>query len=161
MKRLSKLMFAVLALIATASVQASVLMHFDGRPASIEEYAGKGKWLVVMIWASDCHVCNQEVENYDLFHSAHMDKDATVLGISIDGKQGLDDARAFVARHRVAFPNLIGEPDAVTEMFTGLTGVSWVGTPTFLIYNPKGKLVVQQIGAVPVELIESFIKRNS
>lgn len=161
MKRLSSALIVVFVVLMSGAAQASVLTHFDGKPAAIDDYAGKGKWLVVMIWASDCHVCNQEVENYELFHNAHKNKDAIVLGISIDGRQGLGEAKKFVSRHQVNFPNLIGEPEAVTEMFTGLTGVSWVGTPTFLIYNPAGKLVVQQIGAVPVELIESFIKRNS
>jgi len=161
MKRLSRFLIPLLALLLVGVAQASVLAHFDGKAADIGDYAGKGKWLVVMIWASDCHVCNDEVENYDLFHNAHKNKDATVLGISIDGKQGLGEAQKFVSRHHVDFPNLIGEPEELTQMFTGITGVSWVGTPTFLIYNPKGKLVVQQIGAVPVELIESFIKRSS
>ena len=40
--------------------QAGGLQDFDGQPKSISDYAGKGKWLVVMIWASDCHICNQE-----------------------------------------------------------------------------------------------------
>jgi peroxiredoxin len=161
MKKLSKLLLPVLAMLLAGTVQASELSQFDGKPAAIDDYSGKGKWLVVMIWASDCHVCNAEVENYDLFHNAHKNRDAMVLGISIDGKQGLGEAKKFVSRHMVDFPNLIGEPEVVTQMFTNITGVAWVGTPTFLIYNPGGKLVVQQIGAVPVELIESFIKRNS
>ena len=150
----------VMAALLAGVVQAANLQDFDGKPGAIDDYAGKGKWLVVMIWASDCHVCNAEAQNYDFFHDAHKDKDATVLGISIDGQGGLQDARAFVARHQVSFPNLIGEPQAVMQLFYDLTGVTWVGTPTFLIYNPSGKLVVQQIGAVPVDLIESFIKRN-
>ena len=32
---------------------------------------------------------------------------------------------------------------------------------TFLIYSPKGELVVQQIGAVPTELIENFISSQA
>jgi peroxiredoxin len=151
----------VMAALLSGAVQAATLQDFDGKPGAIKDYAGKGKWLVVMIWAHDCHVCNEEVENYDFFYDAHKDKDAIVLGISLDGQDYLDEAKKFVARHQVSFPNLIGEPEAVMQMFYDLTGVTWVGTPTFLIYNPAGKLVVQQIGAVPVDLIESFIKRNS
>jgi peroxiredoxin len=161
MKRLVSILVTVLALLLAGAAQAASLQHFDGKPGAIDDYAGKGKWLVVMIWASDCHVCNEEVENYDFFHDAHKNKDAAVLGISIDGQAKIQDAREFVARHQVSFPNLIGEPGDVAQMFYELTGVTWVGTPTFLIYKPSGKLVVQQIGAVPVDLIESFIKRNS
>ncbi|MBD3670102.1 MAG: TlpA family protein disulfide reductase [Gammaproteobacteria bacterium] len=132
-----------------------------GNPARIEDYTGKGKWLVVMIWAHDCHVCNAEASHYDFFHDAHKRTDATVLGVTLDGQAHREEAMEFVARHDLSFPNLIGEPSDVMRMFSELTQVAWVGTPSFLIYDPEGKLVVQQIGAVPVELIEAFIKRNS
>jgi len=36
----------------------------------------------------------------------------------------------------------------------------WVGTPTILVYNPKGELLAAQPGAVPTELIEEFIEQN-
>ncbi len=161
MKRLIRILLPAFVLLLAGTAHASMLSKLDGTPASISGYAGKGQWLVVMIWGAHCTVCNAEVEKYVDFYHAHKDKDATVLGISMDGKQRLGEAKKFVSRHHVDFPNLIGEPEAVTQMFTNLTGATWVGTPSFMIYDPKGKLVVQQVGAPPVEQIESFIKRNS
>lgn len=137
------------------------LTDFDGRPAGIERYAGNGKWLVVMIWASDCHVCNQEVEHYEAFHEAHQQRDARVLGISMDGLDNVEAARNFIKRHKVRFANLIGSPQDVTRLYGELTGEYLPGTPTFLIYDPKGKLVAKQAGAVPVKLIEDFIRKSS
>ena len=61
------------------------LYDFEGRPHALEEYLGKGKWLIVTVWASDCAVCNKEIPEMVAFHNAHRDKDATVLGISVDG----------------------------------------------------------------------------
>jgi peroxiredoxin len=136
------------------------LQDFSGTQRDIDAYAGKGKWLIVMIWASDCHVCNAEAGAYVGFHERHKDNDATVLGISMDGEAKKDEARAFIERHHVTFPNLIGEAHAVAWMFTALTGLSWVGTPTFLIYSPSGELVAQQVGAAPVPLIEEFIQKH-
>jgi len=138
----------------------SPLQDFSGKPHNIDEYTGKGKWTVVMIWASDCRVCNHEVHNYIDFHFVHSDKDATVLGISIDGRAGKADAREFIKRHQVNFPNLIGEPEAVADWFASLTGAHWIGTPTFLIYAPDGELKAQQVGAVPTPIIEDFIKKS-
>ncbi len=140
---------------------ASALQDFNGQPKSISDYAGKGKWLVVMIWASDCHVCNQEAHAYVDFHFANAEDNAHVLGISIDGQARKAEAQKFIERHNVNFPNLIGEPAAVAKMFSELTGVYFAGTPGFLIYDPEGKLRVQQLGAVPPELIEEFIKQNT
>jgi len=140
---------------------AGELTDFSGQSKSISDYTGNGKWRIVMIWASDCHVCNQEAHSYVKFHREHQDKDAQMLGISMDGKTKLKDAEEFVKRHQLNFPNLIGEPVDVAMEYMHLTGAEWVGTPTFLIYGPKGKLLAKQEGAVPVDLIENFIKSHN
>jgi len=128
---------------------------------SIADYTGKGKWLVVMLWASDCHVCNQEAHQYIKFHQDRVNKDAQVLGISLDGVAKKNDAQEFIKRHQVNFPNLIGEPEKIATMYQELTGDTWIGTPSFMVYTPKGELLGAQAGAVPVPVIESFIERES
>ena len=143
------------------TTQASVLQDFNGQAKSISDYAGKGKWLVVMIWASDCHICNKEAHAYVDFHFAHSDDNAEVLGISIDGQANKVDALNFIEEHKLNFPNLIGEHEDVAYLFMQLTGNYLAGTPAFLIYDATGKLRVQQLGAVPPELIEDFIKQNT
>ena len=134
---------------------------FDGNPHAIKDFVGNGKWMVVMLWASDCHVCNQEINQYIAFHKNHMDKDAVVLGVSLDGDEKKADANDFFSRHKVNFPSLIGEPEQVAAMYQNLTGAEWIGTPTFMVYTPAGKLLGAQVGAVPPEIIESFIDRES
>jgi peroxiredoxin len=138
-----------------------VLTDFAGKRRTIDEFSGDGKWLVVMIWASDCHICNTEVPEYMAFHEAHKDKDASVLGVSMDGDARKKEAMAFLDRHLVNFPNLIGEIVAVATLYEELTGSFLAGTPAFLIYTPSGELAAKQIGAVPVKLIEEFIAANS
>ncbi len=138
-----------------------VLKDFQGAVRRIEDFSGQGKWLVVMIWASDCHICNTEVPEYMAFHEAHKDKDAAVLGVSMDGTSRLEEAKGFLDRHLVNFPSLIGEPTAVTELYRRLTGTYLSGTPAFLVYTPSGGLAAKQIGAVPVKLIEEFIEANA
>lgn len=145
----------------TASASAGGLKDFNGTEKAISDYAGDGKWRIVMIWASDCHVCNQEVHAYIKFHEQRKDTDARVLGVTLDGKEKFKEAQEFIKRHGVTFPNLIGEPEDVVIEYMKLTGSDWIGTPTFLIYTPKGKLVAKQEGAVPVALIENFIKSQA
>lgn len=137
------------------------LKAFDGTLHSLDEYTGKGKWTVVMIWAYDCSVCNAEAENYVKFHNAHKDKDAFILGISMDGKEHKSDAVKFIQRHKVDFQNLIDEPENVADLYSSLTGKPWVGTPTFLIFSPSGELRAAQVGAVPTNLIASYIAKHS
>jgi peroxiredoxin len=137
------------------------LKDFNGAPHKLADFTGKGKWTVIMLWASDCRVCNAEIGQYIQFNEDHKDKDASILGVSLDGQARLEAARDFIKRHTVTFPNLVGEPEEVANLYQTLTSSEWVGTPSFLVYNPKGELLAAQAGAVPPELIEKFIKENS
>lgn len=137
-----------------------VLTDFTGNRRAIDEFTGNGKWLVVMIWALDCAICNTEVKQYMAFHDAHRGKDASVLGLSMDGVSHFQQAQFFLARHEVNFPSLIGEGEAVTRLYAQLTGEFLAGTPAFLVYAPSGELAAKQIGAVPVDLNENFVAQQ-
>lgn len=159
--RFSLWILAALMLFAGPALAMTILKDFDGTLHTLDEYTGQGKWAIVMIWASDCHACNAEAKNYVKFNKAHKDKDAYILGISMDGDEKILDAEAFIERHGVDFQNLIGEPENVAGMYSSLTGRPWVGTPTFLLFNPEGELRAAQVGAVPTHIIESFIEKES
>lgn len=158
-KGFSDMLCVALAPLAIGSAAAAELRDLEGKARDLDEFRGKGKWTLVMFWASDCHVCNAEILDYVTFHDAHHEKDATVVGISMDGQAKLAEARDFVERHLVDFPNLIGEPQQVAAFFTRLTGgrQPWLGTPSFLLYRPSGELVGWQVGAVPAVTIEKYI----
>lgn len=147
--------------IVFASTSWAALKDFNGNTHKLSDFTGKGKWTIVMFWASDCRVCNAEIGQYIQFNQAHKDKDARIIGVSLDGQSGLSAARDFVKRHKVTFTNLIGQPQEVAKLYESLTGSDFVGTPSFLVYNPKGKLLAAQAGAVPTALIEKFIESNS
>ncbi|GMR07016.1 MAG: hypothetical protein BMS9Abin26_0018 [Gammaproteobacteria bacterium] len=134
---------------------------FNGNPASVDDYLSKDKWTVVMFWASDCHICNEEIAQYVNFSREHSDKDARVLGISLDGDAKLADAREFVKRHKVDFPNLIGEAEDVASFYMSSSQQAFAGTPSFFIYSPAGELRIAQVGAVPAELIAKFIEEQT
>jgi peroxiredoxin len=147
--------------LSLGSAYAKPLTDFDGKPSSIEQYTGQGKWTIVMFWASDCLICNKEARHYDAFHLRHKDRDAFVLGVSLDGQANKKAAVKFIKEHDLHFQNIIGEAEDIAVFFYDSTGEQWAGTPTFLIYSPQGKLTVQQIGAVPVPLLEDFLKQQA
>lgn len=153
-------LFGLLLLSPLASAEIKGFEDFNGKPQVLENYLGKGKWTIVMIWASDCHICNREAHEYVDFHLIHSDTDATVLGISLDGDSRKKAAEKFIKKHSVDFPNLIAEPEYVSALYKDLTGQFFSGTPSFLIYSPEGELKAAQAGAVPTKLIEDFIKKN-
>ena len=106
-------------------------------------------------------MCNRDASSYDAFHSRHKETDAKVLGISVDGKSGIAEARDFVHRHKVEFDNLLIDLEELVWFYEGLTSSQWIGTPTFLVFGPEGNLQAKQAGAIPVNLIEMFLEQNS
>jgi peroxiredoxin len=136
-----------------------VMRDLQGREARVADYVGKGKWLVVMVWASSCHVCNEEVHEMVAFQAAHRNTDATVLGVAIDGMENRKDVQAFVDRHKVNFPNLIDDGNGFAEIYARAVGEYWEGwTPTYLVYSPDGEVVAKNIGAVTRADVEGFIR---
>lgn len=132
----------------------------QGDIRQIGDYRAEGKWLVVMVWASNCPVCNREASQYSDFHLMHADEDARILGISLDGWAGREDARAFVDRHQVLFDNVVVDPEIFIPWYEHTAGTRWLGTPTFMLYDSDGILRARQAGAVPVYRIEQFIDAN-
>lgn len=160
--RLFLVLTMAMGLLSFAAAQpVSFLQDMEGEFQSLDDYTGKGKWLIVMLWASDCHVCNKEAHQYDKFHQTHKNSDAQILGVSADGWANRQDAKDFIQRHKVSFPNLIGSAETVASVYSNLTGASWRGTPTFLVFSPDGELKAQQVGAVPTNMIEDFIRQES
>lgn len=147
-------------LLVYAAAASAELLPFDPEGPEFGQYLGKGKWLIVEIWVSDCPVCNREARQYVDYYEFQMGDRATMVGISLDG-ENVKEALKFIERHEVSYPNFITDYETGSRWFYELTGQPFVGTPGFLIFDPTGELRVQQIGAVPVELIEQFIDRNS
>ncbi len=146
-----------LLLVAAAWAQAPSieLRDPDGKPRNVNEFIGHGKWTVVTVWAHDCRICEQEIHEMISFHEANRDKNAIVLGVSIDGFDRVKEARAFIKRNRLPFVNLIAEPkQAVMQQFGA---GRFVGTPTFYIYNPQGTITGLNVGPVTRAELEAFL----
>ena len=140
------------------SANSPLLQNLEtGSHETIDDYQQDGRWLIVMIWAHDCEVCEREVGDYQRFHRRHSEGDARVLGITLDGEQYKQAALEFVGKHELEFVNLIGEPETVAGYYQVVTGSRWIGTPSFLIFGPDGELKAKQAGAVEVEIVENFI----
>lgn len=146
--------------LAMAAPEREMLLDLEGLPHFINEYVGHGKWLVVTVWASDCAVCNREVPELIAFHQAHRETDASVLGISVDGPGGRENAMAFIKRHGVNFPNLLDDGKAFKAIYLRATGRPWFGgTPMNLVYAPSGELLARRIGPLGKAEIEAFIQQ--
>ena len=127
---------------------------------TLDQHLKPGRWLVVMIWAQDCQICEREVGSYQAYHVRQRTGNADVLGITLDGEARRAEAVEFVSRHGLDYTNLLGESETIVAYYQLLTGERWIGTPTFLIFGPDGELRAKQVGAVEVEIVDNFIAAN-
>jgi peroxiredoxin len=152
---------ALMAVLTSAPARAAVpdvpLIDLDGKPQNVNTVIGRGKWVVVALWAHDCRICAAEIHEMASFHKAHAGRDAQVLGVSIDGKDKIEKARQFVRDHKLPFPNLVAEPEV--EVVERFGGGEFVGTPTFYVYDPKGEIVAQQVGPLSRAEVEKFLEQ--
>lgn len=135
------------------------LRTFTGEEVSLDQYAGQDKWLLVMIWSTDCSVCFKEMPGITKFHTRHEAIDAQVLGVALDGYDNREAVAAFAQRHKLDFPNLIAEMPAFALRYEFEVGESLRGTPTYLLFNPAGELVANNPGPVRPVAIEQFMAR--
>ncbi|MDO8703887.1 MAG: TlpA disulfide reductase family protein [Sulfuricaulis sp.] len=129
------------------------LKDIDGKDHSVTEFIGQGKWTVVAVWSADCPICRRDIYHMTFFHDEHRKNNATVLGISVDGYANRDKARSFIDAQSLNFPNLIGDPDDVNR----LSGLTFIGTPTYYFFSPEGKFMTQRIGPATQAQAEDII----
>lgn len=150
--RVVKWFYLLLWLLPLSVLAASdiVLKDLNGKEHNLKEYVGKGKWTVVAVWSADCPICRREIYHMTFFHEEHKNKDAQVLGLSVDNDR--KKAQGFVDDQGLNFPSLLGGPNDAVRI-----GGSFVGTPTYFFFSPDGRLLSQRVGAVTQAQAEGII----
>lgn len=148
------LAFAVVPLLAFAAGPDVRLKDVDGKEHNVNEFIGQGKWTVVAVWSADCPICRRDIYHMTFFYDEHRNKDATVLGLSVDGYANRAKARGFIEEQSLNFPNLIGEPEDAKR----IGNTAFIGTPTYYFFSPEGKFMTQRIGPVSQQQAEEILR---
>ena len=125
------------------------LNDINGNKQSLSQY--KGKWVIAHFWATWCRTCLKELPDLIQLHNNNKESDIVVVGInfeSIDNKR----LKQFVNDKSIPFTVLNTEPVSTTPLGPV------PALPTTYIMNPEGKVIAGEIGLVPSESLESFIK---
>ena len=130
-----------------------------GNKDSITNHIGKDKWTIVEVWSSDCQACRMHMPEMVEFDGKL--KNARILGVSLDGQDGIENAEDFIAEFDVKFTNIITNPIEMSIWMQQSIGEALRGTPTFILFDPKGMLVAAQPGIVSVSALEKFIMDNT
>jgi thiol-disulfide isomerase/thioredoxin len=143
---------AFLALLALGTHAADFkLTDTHGKAHTLSGY--KGKWVLVNYWATWCPPCLEEIPDLIDLHE-NKKNNLVVIGVATDyrsSKQVTDFAEGLL----VTYPIVLGNSKVINQIGPVQ------GLPTTYLYNPEGKMVAQQVGAITREAVESFISGKS
>ena len=141
------------------SNSAFAFTDLKGKADSINNHIGKNKWTVLEIWESNCPACRMHMP--DMVEFDGKLKNTRIIGVSLDGQSGIEKAEEFLFEYDVKFPTLMTNAIEMNIWMEQSIGESLVGTPTFILFDPEGKLVAAQPGIVSTTSLEKFIVENS
>lgn len=139
----------LLSVLATAA-QAFNLTDSNGKAHRLADY--KGKWVLVNFWATWCPPCLEEIPDLVALHEDKKSKVA-VIGIAMeykDSKYVLD----FADQQMISYPIVLGN-NALAKQIGPVRGL-----PTTYLFNPQGKVVAYNVGALSRADVEKYISTN-
>lgn len=131
------------------------LVDLDGKASLLSDY--KGKWVILNLWATWCPPCLVEIPDLVLFHEAHKDKDAIVLGVNYEDNDPAK-VKAFAESQMINYP-IVRFKQKVDGRTTPLGKLQ--GLPTTYMVAPDGTVVAARTGMVDQKMLEEFIERFS
>jgi thiol-disulfide isomerase/thioredoxin len=149
-KRFYPMWLAGLLLAFTASWAQAAGFKLTDTNGKVHTLAGyKGKWVLVNFWATWCPPCLEEIPDLIALHE-NKKNNLVVIGVASDyrsAKQVTDFAEGLL----VSYPIVLGTPDVINQIGPVQ------GLPTTYLFNPEGKMVAQQVGALTQAAVESYI----
>jgi peroxiredoxin Q/BCP len=110
----------------------------DGSKISLSQF--QGKWVVLYFYPKDMTSgCTIEAHNFERDQPQYEEKNAVVLGVSVDS---VDSHKQFCAKEGLNFKLLSDSDHKVTQEYGSLTNlgvVKFAARHTFLI-DPQGKI---------------------
>ena len=111
----------------------------------------RGKTVVLNFWASWCEPCKDEAPELQAAWVRHREAGVVVLGL--DAQDFRSDARGFIDRFGLTYPNVHDGEGATLNRY-GVTGF-----PETWFINENGRIVEHISGPVSAEILEENIQR--
>lgn len=160
------LLLLLLPMVACSGTQSPAMLGTDGNQYTLTDYVGRGKWVVVNVWATRCPYCRHELFDLGNFHERHYlskngKQDAMILGLTIKLPDFDMPDRDYVAQFKedylIDYPLLLVDQ----QIAQAVIGKPVNMVPLSFFYNPKGQLVYQIKGMVTKDMLEQVIQRKS
>ncbi len=147
---ISRLGLFLLLLVGAASAQAFTFTDSTGKTQNLDQY--KGKWVLVNFWATWCPPCLEEIPDLVALHESKKNN-LVVIGVAMDYRDPKEVLR-FADQMMISYPMVLGDQKLAAQVG------AIPGLPTTYLYNPQGKQVAYNVGAITRDGIERYIRNK-
>lgn len=125
--------------------------------AVLEKIVNEEKYTLVMVWATDCPICEKQKPMIQAFQNDFADTRATVIGIANDGQAKINDINNLIDKHQPTYPNYVASPETFFSDFERVTGQEFRGTPTYILYDQEGVLMGVAVGPIDRDRLYNIV----
>lgn len=143
--------------LSTAGASGFTLHKRSAQPVDFQSLVGDGRWTLVMLWAIDCVPCEAQKPMIDSFHASHVDSDARVVGIALDGLENIDGIEKVIRKTPTRFPHYVADAQTFHNEFQVRTGQGFRATPTYLLFDPDGRYAATHVGVIDRAGLEAAV----
>lgn len=109
----------------------------DGTKASLSDYVGKGKYVLVDFWASWCGPCRGEIPNLKNIYEKYKNKNFEILGVAVWDK--IEDTQKAIEEEGMTWPQIINAQSIPTDLY-GISGI-----PAIMLFGPDGTIISRSL----------------
>lgn len=128
-------------------------VEHNGETKRLSDYVGKGKYVLLDMWASWCAPCKAEIPNLRELHNTYKDKGLTVLGLFVwDKKENLKKA---MEEEGIDWPQLF-DKDMTAPKIYGVSGI-----PHIILFAPDGTILMRRLrGQHMIDVVNELMKKQ-
>ncbi len=124
---------------------------------SVEQQLDKGRWELIMLWATYCHVCKKDFKKIEAFIKENESIPLTVVGVVIDGLEEKDKANQLIEKHKLNYTHVLTDYPGANEFYQTVANSELMGTPSYLLYDPENTLVAFNPNSIDLDALEILV----